>query len=510
MTELGGHRHQDRQLMHEPTAGSRRSEQRPSTQDTASSSAHQTEGRGSDQSANEDTANEDDEEDSSTSKDDEQEDETNEPEVPAPSYGFGKGGKGKGKRPSIRIEPVDDDESHNEDDETSIHGTGRTLGKNPVNQLQTNMKKRTFSNLSSTSVLFGDDSTDQDSFPRRKMARKLSNMASKPLLRYQESDNHTHVERYENVIESDDDEDYSGVNLVPEDDDDDLDMQEESFILQEEQQATTLLNEFRDARRHSLDSCASDDIFGVTVPLDEAFMSSLPDFGFAQFFEPDALPSSPDPAAKRKYSDSSTKRVRFDDEVQVSDDSSSESSELDSSVFPDLFLEQDKLPPVLHQLLEMENDDDNGDMDSPVSDASFWDFGQDESRITQAHDSDETDDNSSDGSSGYDCTIISDARFISMTNTVFQLTWVIPLTKKISDPMFLREHLSRSSPYYADLLRRQDPGQQPQPHSSAAQGQGVIKSRPLAVSLSTMIAPKLLPSPTALPRPLPSTVLARP
>ncbi|OAL49558.1 hypothetical protein IQ07DRAFT_600568 [Pyrenochaeta sp. DS3sAY3a] len=401
MTELGGHRHQDRQLMHEPTAGSRRSEQRPSTQDPASSSAHQTEGRGSDQSANEDTANEDDEEDSSNSKDDDQEDETTEPEVPAPSYGFGKGGKGKGKRPSIRIEPVDDDESHNEDDETSIHRTGRTLGKTPVNQLQTNIKKRTFSNLSSTSVLFGDDSTDQDSFPRRKMARKLSNMASKPLLRYQASDNDTHVEHYENVIESDDDEDYSGVNLIPDDDDDDLDMQEESFILQEEQQATTLLNEFRDARRHSLDSCASDDIFGVTVPLDEAFMSSLPDFGFAQFFEPDALPSSPDPAAKRKYSDSSTKRVRFDDEVQVSDDSSSESSELDSSVFPDLFLEQDKLPPVLHQLLEMENDDDDGDMDSPVSDASFWDFGQDESRITQAHDSDETDDDSSDGS-GYD------------------------------------------------------------------------------------------------------------
>ncbi|KAJ4377770.1 hypothetical protein N0V83_000600 [Neocucurbitaria cava] len=209
------------------------------------------------------------------------------------------------------------------------------------------------------------------------------------------------VKHYENAIESDD-EDYSGVNLVPDDDDDDMDLQEESYILQEEQQATTLLNEFRDARRLSLDSCASDNIFGATAPLNEAFISSLPDFGFAQFFEPEALPESPDPAVKRKYSDSSTKRVRFDDEVQVSDSSSSESSELDSSVFPDLFLEQDKLPPVLHQLLEMENDDDMEDMDSPVSDASFWDYGQDETRIAQADHSDDTDGDSSDDSSGYD------------------------------------------------------------------------------------------------------------
>ena len=41
-------------------------------------------------------------------------------------------------------------------------------------------------------------------------------------------------------------------------------------------------------------------------------------------------------AAKRKYSDSPTKRIHFDDEVQVSDDSEPESSELDSSMFPDL------------------------------------------------------------------------------------------------------------------------------------------------------------------------------
>ncbi|KAF2828496.1 hypothetical protein CC86DRAFT_193921 [Ophiobolus disseminans] len=394
MSELNGHHHQDRKLMHDTTTA-RHNDQPPLSQDTAPGSNHHTEGRGDGQSATEETANEDDEEDSSTVPDGEQDDEDDEADVLAPSQGLGKG-KGRGKHPAIRVEPVDE-ESQDDDNEAAFNGTGLIPSKHPVSQLLKNNKKRTFSNLSSTSVLFGDDSTDHE-FPRRKMARKLSNVVTKPLLTYKEEDDD---DLHENAIESDD-EDYSALNLIP-DDDSDMDImeqQEESYIQQEEQQATTLLNEYRDARRLSLESCVSDNIFDVTAPLDEAYISGLPDFGFAQFFEPDALPASPDPAAKRKYSDSSTKRVRFDDEVKVSDSSDSESSELDSSVFPDLFLEQDKLPPILHQLLEYDNDDEDGDFASPQSDASFWDFGQDEHRITQTED--DQADNDSSGSSGYD------------------------------------------------------------------------------------------------------------
>jgi len=404
-SDLGGHDHYDRNLIHNTTTSTRRSEQPPASPDTVSGSTHHNEGRGGDQSATEGAADEEDEddEDSSTIKDTELDDETDE-DVPALPSGYGKGGKGKGKRPSIRVEPVADYDSHGEDDETISHGTEQLLipSKHPVNQLLMSNKKRTFSNLSSTSVLFGDDSTDQESFPRRRVARKLSNAASIPLLTYKE-DEETPAS-YENAIESDD-EDYSGVNLVPDDDESDMDMmerQEESFILQEEQQATNLLNEYRDARRLSLDSCFSDNIFDVTAPLDDEFMTSLPDFGFNHFFEPEAVPASPDPIAKRKFSDGSAKRVRFDDDVQVSDSSSSESSELDSSLFPDLFMEQDKIPPSLHQLLEMDNDDDNGDMASPQSDISFWDFGPNESHITQADHSDESDGEASGESSGYE------------------------------------------------------------------------------------------------------------
>ncbi|KAF1836993.1 hypothetical protein BDW02DRAFT_577570 [Decorospora gaudefroyi] len=397
MADLGGDHNQDRKLMHDTTSSIHRSDRPFSSPETTTGSLHDTEGRGGEQSATEGAADEDDDEDdedSNTAKDNEQYDDETEVHVPALSYGYGKGGKGKGKRPGIRVEPAEGNDSHGEDETEPL----LLASKHPVNQLLMSNKKRTFSNLSSTSVLFGDDSTDQESFPRRKMARKLSTAATIPLLTYQESDEAQVT--YENAIESDD-EDYSGVNLVPDDDESDIELmeqQEESFILQEEQQATTLLNEYRDARRLSLESCLSDKIFDVTAPLDETFLSNLPDFGFGSFFEPEALPDSPVPIATRKFSDGSAKRVRFDDDVQISDSSSSESSELDSSVFPDLFMDQDKIPPSLHQLLEMDNDDENGDMASPRSDGSFWDFEQNESRITQV----DSDGESSSESSGYE------------------------------------------------------------------------------------------------------------
>lgn len=512
MADFGGNYHQDRRLMHDTTASIRHSDQRSTSQDTAPATSHRTQGRGSEHSATEEATNEDDEEDSSTAQDDVAADEDEDPDVVAPFYGYGKGGKGKGKRPAIRVEPVGDAEFNGEDDNTQNHGAGRSASKHPVSQLLANNKKRTFSNLSSTSVLFGDDSTDQESFPRHKVARKLSNAVAKPLLTYQASDNESLVKGYENAIESDD-EDYSGVNLIPEDDDSDMDImerQEEKYILQEEQQATTLLNEYRDARRLSLESCGSDNIFDVNASLDDAFISSLPDFGFAQFFEPEALPSSPVPAVKRKFSDSSTKRVRFDDEVQVSDSSSSESSELDSSVFPDLFLDQDKLPPILHQLMEFDPDDDDGDMASPMSDGSFWDFGQEESRITQVDNSDDSNGESSAGSSGYDCMLEPNLIFIAVTNYIRQLIWVILLTKRILVLMLHHGPPFRSSPscdgHHQHRAREQPP---PTPFSEALARQ-VVRSLLLVACSSTMIAPRPLLSLTVPPRLSPSIVLALP
>lgn len=472
--ELGGKHLQNHKLVPDTTTQPRYNNHRASSPNSAPKSLHTAEGRGDGQEATDEVAEEDDEDDSATLE--EEDDETDE-DIPVSVHGRGKG-KGKGKGPAIRIEAVDDDETDKDDDETSSNGTGLIPSKHPVNQLLMQNKKRTFSNLSSTSVLFGDDITDQEVFPRRKMAKKLSNAGPKPLLSYKESDTHEHA------IDSDD-EDYSGVNLIPDDDEFDMEnmeQQEESFIAQEqEQQAAALLNQFRDARRLSLESSASDDIFGVTAPLGESYMAGLTDFGFAQFFEPEALPASPDPAAKRKYSDSSTKRVRFDDEVQVSEDSESESSELDSSVFPDLFLDQDKLPPILHQLLEAENDDDNGDVGSPMSDASFWDFNHDEARITQADDSD---DESSAGSSGYESMILTCIRLASVTNRTLQPTKVIPLTMKTLDPTYPRKHPCRRSLCCNSRPRHRAPGQAHLNLSHEATDPQGVRSRPFEASLS--------------------------
>jgi hypothetical protein len=503
MSDLGGHQHHDRKLQHDSTATTTRNgDNRPESQDLVPGSSHYTEGRGGGQSATEEAANEDDGGDSSTTEGGEPDDDEDEPEVAAPFRGFGKG-KGRGKRPAIRVEPVDND-SHEEEDEVTSLGMGPSTSKHPVSQLMMNNKKRTFSNLSSTSVLFGDDSTDQE-FPRRKMARKLSNVVAKPLLTYKENEEDLH----ENAIESDD-EDYSALHLIPEDESDVelMEQQEESFILQEEQQATTLLNEYRDARRLSLESCFSDNIFDVTVPLDGVYLSNLPDYGFAQFFEPEALPASPDPAVKRKYSDSSTKRVRFDDEVQVSDSESSESSELDSSVFPDLFLEQDKLPPILHQLLEIDNDEDDGDFASPQSDASFWDYNQDEGRITQAENSDDADNDSAD-SSGYDCMITPYTELNLFTNTTPQLTWVTPLMKKTLALTLHHGLRPKTGLSYASQSQPQAPALLPPSRFSAVHDPLVVKFHLPAVSSCTSMDLKLLLSPTERPRILPFTVLAQ-
>jgi hypothetical protein len=501
---------QDHNSMHNAATDIRRNHQRSASPDTVSGSTHHSEGRGGDQSATEGADDDEDDEDSSVIKDDELDDETDD-DVPARPYGYSRGGKGKGKQPAIRVEPVDDDESHAEDDETASHTTELSLvpSKHPVNQLLMSNKKRTFSNLSSTSVLFGDDSTDQESFPRRKMARKLSSAASVPLLTYTENEDTR--SNNDHAIETDD-EDYSGVNLVPDDDDSDMELmekQEESFILQEEQQATTLLNEYRDARRLSLDSCLSDNIFDVTAPLDDAFMAGLPDFGFTPFFEPEAVPASPVPMAKRKFSDGSAKRVRFDDDVPMSDSSSSESSELDSSIFPDLFLDQDKIPPSLHQLLEMDNDDDNGDMASPQSDISFWDFEQSESRITQVDNSDESDDGESSESSGYECMVAPYFTFDHMTNIHSQPTWVTPLTRKILKTTYCHGLPHRSSRLsYTDHPRHLVLAlARPSPFN-AAPDRSAAKSHPLVASSSTMRLTKLLLSLTEPPRPSASIVLA--
>lgn len=431
VADLGGKFLQDHRLVHDTARGIRYSDQRSSSNDTAQGSTPHTGSQGSGQSATEEAANEDDDEDSSGGKDDDQEDEEDDPEVLAPSHGLG---KGKGKRPAIRIEPAGEDESQDDDDdETASRETGPKTNKHSVDQLLMSNKKRTFSNISNTSVLFGENDNGPLVFPRPKMARKLSYSGGKGLLTYKESaDNENAIETSDEEKDAEDDEDYSGVNMISEDESDmeTMEQREEQFIIHEEEQHAIDLfsEEFDNSRRASLGSYCSDDIFNLAMPkagnLDDF---SAPDYGFSQLFEPEPLPASPGPIAKRKFSDSSTKRVRFDDEVQVSDSSSSSSSELDSATFPDLFMEQDKLPPSLYQLMQQDDDTDNEHFPSSGSEHSYWDVGQDETRNLVPRDPNEFDESSDPGSSGYESTLRFCFYLTMIANAAYQLTWVIPL-----------------------------------------------------------------------------------
>jgi hypothetical protein len=444
--EMGGHHLHDHKFDYDTSNGVRYSEQRPSPEATPQGSTNHDGGRGSGLAATEEAANEDDDEDSSSNKEDEQEDDEDDPEVLAPSHGYG---KGKGKRPAIRFEPADDEaESQDDEDETASRGAGLSSSMHPVSKLLNGNKKRTFSNVSNTSLLFGDEDAAQSTFPRPKVARTLSHSGGTGLLAYKATSGEDES-GFENAIESsdedneagdaeqeaddDDDEDYSGVNLIPDDDSDieRMEQEEETFIIHEELHQTPDLfqNSFNDARRPSLDSYGSD-VFDFETTNGATFYApvNMQDVGFGSFFESEPLPAAREPISKRKLSEGSAKRVRFDDEVQVSDSASSTSSEeIDSALFPDLFLEQDKIPPSLYQLMETDNDTDNGDFPSSASEHSYWDVGQDETRNLAQLDSDDFDESSDPGSSGYESMLRSCSYFTHYANLTHQLTWVILL-----------------------------------------------------------------------------------
>ncbi|KAF2111715.1 hypothetical protein BDV96DRAFT_602764 [Lophiotrema nucula] len=413
VAEISGKRLHDHKLVYDTPVSTRISDQRSSPDDTAQKSTSHPGGRGSGQSASEDATNEDDEdEDSSANKDDENEDDEDDPEVLAPSHGHG---LGKGKCPAIRVEHLDDDESHKEEEEAASHGAGLLVGKHLVDQALMLNKKRTFSNVSNTSVLFGEDDSENNGFPRSKMAKRLSSNSAKPLMTYKNSKNGDAMTSFENALESSDedndanidDEDYSGVNLIS--DDSDIEREEEDFMVT---QALHRQFDFVNThRRQRSDTAASDDFFTFNGLAEGGLLtpSTVPDIGFGQFFEPAPppvpAPATPEPITNRKYSNGSSKRVRFDDEVQVSDSSSSSASDLDSSLWPDLFMEQDKLPASIYHMIENDNDTDNVDnLSSSGSEHSYWDFGQDESRTQYLPTvEEEVDDDSSDaGSSGYE------------------------------------------------------------------------------------------------------------
>ncbi|KAF2500627.1 hypothetical protein BU16DRAFT_602641 [Lophium mytilinum] len=353
--DIGGH------LMHEhgPSYDAMNdSPKRDQRTPAPSSVAQKTNGAHEGTQSSEDQENDGEEPDSSADQD--VDDDAEEPDVMAPSYGMG---KGKGKRPAICVEPVVDEDD--DDEEVPLRGTGPAGGKSLFIPVQGREKKRTFSNVSTSSVLF--DSEEMSGFPRRKMPRRLSNSSTRGLLTYKEpsaidsGDEEAQAGAEEPGF---DDEDYSGVLEVSDDSDveEELERQDEQWLIAE---AELMPGAYSLDRRFSVDS----DAFNVLES--NLLAEDMPDVDFHDFF---SRPDTPDAPAGRKYSSSSTKRVRFDDDVNISDSSSSDDSDAEESMFPDLFMPQDKLDPDFRMLIE-NDEDEAGSLASDDSEASYWSLG---------------------------------------------------------------------------------------------------------------------------------------
>lgn len=164
------------------------------------------------------------------------------------------------------------------------------------------------------------------------------------------------------------------------------------------------------ARRLSLSSTGSDLAY-LAFNDDNYLFSETPFEQSLAHLDPDHLLLDPDvifgdktPLARRPSQDSTAtqRRVRFQDEVDVSDGNTSDSDQ-ENDFFPDLFVQQDHLDPTFRAMIENDHDlymDDDSDA------ASCWDFEADEMRLLDMDDDDDDDDSDSDssaGSSGYEC-----------------------------------------------------------------------------------------------------------
>ncbi|KAF2761026.1 hypothetical protein EJ05DRAFT_497593 [Pseudovirgaria hyperparasitica] len=270
------------------------------------------------------------------------------------SKGFGRGkGKGLGKGPGIRATTL--------------------AGSSVDSELSSPLKrKRRESNVSISSVL--EDGSEPSEYPRRKIMKKL-NHTHEGLLAYQETD--TIMDDSDDAANLSDD-DYNGVDDISDSDENDKEIE----LAEEEAMMDTNL-----FHRSSIDS-ANDDVFNTAF--NQSLMQEFIERGNMSFADA-AISAAAD---RRKYSDSSAKRVRFLDEVKVEDfdDSSSSSSATDDfdSVFPDLFVDQSAIPEKY--------------LDDPASDSdnSYWDFNEDDRSLSHLQYSPADEEDSEAGSSGYE------------------------------------------------------------------------------------------------------------
>lgn len=219
----------------------------------------------------------------------------------------------------------------------------------------------------------------------------------------------------EEVGDAGEDDDYNDVDLLSDSDEEDSQLRKLEETIMSGDGGLDAEEDDALARRLSLSSAGSDlaylsfndsHLFSET-PFDQTLAHLDPDHLFLNtepLFGGDKTPLA---RQTSQESNATQRRVRFQDEVDVSDGASSDTDQdqedVDTDFFPDLFVQQDHLDPTFRALIEQDDHDVYMDNDSDTG--SYWDFEADEMRML-AMDADEDDSDNSDstaGSSGYEC-----------------------------------------------------------------------------------------------------------
>ena len=205
-----------------------------------------------------------------------------------------------------------------------------------------------------------------------------------------------------------DDDNYDAVDLISEsDDEDDIEREEEKVIIDsEEENGKIKVGKRHRSRSRSGEAWSgfSQDTTSADAPFfDEHFGRTERYSGFELYspshLEIDKVSSEARTPQKR--------RVRFVDEVPQSSSSSSTSttSEIGTELFPDLFLQQDRLDPSFRQLIE--NDNEDGERSMTDGKGSYWDLDRngDGERLPEVYELGDESSSSEGSSSGYECAL---------------------------------------------------------------------------------------------------------
>ena len=262
------------------------------------------------------------------------------------------------------------DENNDEDGETA---DDEEEEDEPEDFAPSELTKRKRGHQTGLSVSLSNTSIGKRSYDRKR-ARSLSDGSDDETRRPNKLPKSNHRPEPEIELESvsDDDSDYSGVDLISESEQEDTDIEreeEQQIIYDESSEGDMVIDQNQGAVSvESWEGFAGNDEIITHDPSLFSAQITGPNDADEMLSMTGALPDTPTQSRPAR-------RVRFADDVEMDDQSSSSSSssdsEVDHNIFPDIFVDQAQLAPEFRQMIEHGNED-TGSL--PDSDNSWWDY----------------------------------------------------------------------------------------------------------------------------------------